>query len=272
VQDDYKLISQLKELLLGSDFNPAVSLAEANQALGTIFGVARALDGAISHARRGNFAAAAKSVAGYERGQGRKVPANLHLGYQYGVKPMLSDAYNAAKTVAHLTSVPMQKSYTVKRTVRGVAESAAPSLSYFSAAYGSDTGKIKAVLKEVSTVGLLGLANPASIIWEKVPYSFVVDWFVPIGAFLDARGVAQSLTGTFVTTRVTKFGVANPHPVPASIKFSPSWSEFRYRSVTVKRTVSSSLQVPLPSIKPLSKMLSWTRAASAVALLTQRHR
>lgn len=30
----------------------------------------------------------------------------------------------------------------------------------------------------------LGLVNPAFVIWDAVPFSFVVDWFLPIGKFL----------------------------------------------------------------------------------------
>jgi len=32
----------------------------------------------------------------------------------------------------------------------------------------------------------LGLTNPAEIIWERIPYSFVVDWFLPVGNWLSA--------------------------------------------------------------------------------------
>jgi hypothetical protein len=31
----------------------------------------------------------------------------------------------------------------------------------------------------------LGLLNPAGIIWERIPWSFAVDWFVGVGDFLD---------------------------------------------------------------------------------------
>ena len=32
----------------------------------------------------------------------------------------------------------------------------------------------------------LGVANPASLAWELLPYSFVVDWFLPIGQYLNS--------------------------------------------------------------------------------------
>lgn len=41
----------------------------------------------------------------------------------------------------------------------------------------------------------LGLMNPAKIVWNAIPFSFVVDWFVNIGNFLDLAEV-QPFTGT----------------------------------------------------------------------------
>lgn len=35
----------------------------------------------------------------------------------------------------------------------------------------------------------VGLTNPLSVAWELVPFSFVVDWFIPIGKFIDALDV-----------------------------------------------------------------------------------
>ena len=32
---------------------------------------------------------------------------------------------------------------------------------------------------------MLSLDNPAVLAWEALPYSFVVDWFIPIGDYLN---------------------------------------------------------------------------------------
>ena len=32
----------------------------------------------------------------------------------------------------------------------------------------------------------LGFINPAVVVWDAVPYSFVVDWFLPVGKFLQS--------------------------------------------------------------------------------------
>jgi len=35
-------------------------------------------------------------------------------------------------------------------------------------------------------VSQLGLVNPAEIVWEMMPYSFIADWFVPIGPWIGS--------------------------------------------------------------------------------------
>jgi len=32
----------------------------------------------------------------------------------------------------------------------------------------------------------LGFVNPATVAWELIPFSFLVDWFLPVGRFLDS--------------------------------------------------------------------------------------
>lgn len=39
-----------------------------------------------------------------------------------------------------------------------------------------------------------GLINPASVLWELVPYSFVIDWTLPIGNYLEACTATRGLT------------------------------------------------------------------------------
>lgn len=271
--DDTRLIGKLRDAIIGSDFNPAITLAEGNKSLQTIAKAATSLAKAYGHARKGEFGKAGAAVADYHK-RGRKDGADTAVGrnwlkYQYGIKPILNDVYNAAITLAHMTSAPCQQVITVVARRAGELGSASPSNTRF-AGYAVSTGKIKAILTEVNVIKLLGLTDPASVAWEKLPYSFVIDWFIPIGNFLEARGVANSLSGTFVTTRVDRFvctGVTSRNPI---IRFGSGIELYRSRGVTLTRTVSTSLSVPLPSIKPLSKMATWSHAASALALLTGR--
>jgi hypothetical protein len=36
-----------------------------------------------------------------------------------------------------------------------------------------------------ATLANTGLINPLEVAWELIPYSFVVDWFLPVGGFLN---------------------------------------------------------------------------------------
>jgi hypothetical protein len=40
----------------------------------------------------------------------------------------------------------------------------------------------------------LGLTSPISLGWELIPFSFVIDWFLPIGAALNAASAFDGLT------------------------------------------------------------------------------
>lgn len=42
----------------------------------------------------------------------------------------------------------------------------------------------------------LGLMNPLAIIWEAIPFSFAVDWFIHLGSFLDEVGSTEPFKGT----------------------------------------------------------------------------
>jgi len=45
----------------------------------------------------------------------------------------------------------------------------------------------------LGTIDEIGLLNPASVAWELLPYSFVVDWFIPVGNVLSALSATAGL-------------------------------------------------------------------------------
>lgn len=108
-----------------------------------------------------------------------------------------------------------------------------------------------------------------SVAWELTPWSFVVDWFIPIGDWLTARGHAQGLKGTFITSD-KKTGVANT-PTGDFTLNQYTWISPCYRHIVFDRTISFVLGVPMPTLKPLAKAASWRHCANAVALLVSGH-
>jgi hypothetical protein len=49
----------------------------------------------------------------------------------------------------------------------------------------------------------IGFNNPINLLWEIIPYSFVVDWFLPIGQYLEGLTNFQGLT--FIDGCETRF-------------------------------------------------------------------
>jgi len=66
-----------------------------------------------------------------------------------------------------------------------------------------------------------GITNPALLAWELVPYSFVVDWFYPVGDWLSQVGYSlglyfvrgmRSSVAEATTVRRYKKAVADAYP------------------------------------------------------------
>lgn len=66
----------------------------------------------------------------------------------------------------------------------------------------------------VDTLNTLGLVNPGSVAWELVPFSFVLDWFVPIGDWIESFTAHAGLK--LLDVSVTEKSIKN-------LKFSPAF-------------------------------------------------
>lgn len=203
-----------------------------------------------------------------------KEAANRWLEYQYGWKPLMSDIYG----VANLIDQQIQK----KRTIRGTADKrsgVAPNYAFKPVNSGLMQVNPQVVAgafcrldwsiqnSAARMFNRLGLSNVLDIGWELIPFSFVIDWVVPIGDFLKSMSAGWGLT--FKGGSMTKYSTANidvtwtqyPFIKGAPINYnirSVSW--FRY-PVSNDGMLDSQLYVKNP--------ISVTRAVTALALLTQ---
>jgi hypothetical protein len=291
--DDIKLIGKLKEAINGSDFNLGIALAECNQTLQMIGDSAARITKSLTALKRGNMQLAAKWLMdGTGRSQKRryftsKTHQNLSQGnlssnwleLQYGWLPLLSDVKAGAEWLANRLEVPFKQRYAVHRRVATVDTKLTPWVTYYlgvpnvnpvpsSTVVAEYRKQIVAYITERPSVAVsLGLTDPLSIVWEKIPFSFVGDWFIPIGDYLGARGFASSLSGTFITT----VKVSNGCYVNGNGNFDVP----RYigeRSMSITRSISTSLSVPMPVLKQFGQIASWQHCANAVALLVQQTR
>lgn len=269
--DDLTLLGRLREQVAGSSFNAGVFLGEGKEALSMIANAATRLAGAIRYVKRGNMPKAWSLLThGTDRfAPPSKVVASNWLELQYGWLPLLHDMEDGAKFLAHHHSYPLQHVVYARLTKPGLVQSVSPDNTKLLACKAYTSVQIKAILKEKNVVSLSGLTDLTSVAWELVPYSFVVDWAIPIGEYLQARGLAQSLSGTFVTSKKTYSSWSGAQNVGALVTH---WGKHSAVSITLTRTVSNSLSVPLPEVVPLNEMVSWKRAANALALLVTANR
>jgi len=276
--DDLKLIDKIRTRVAGSDFNAAVMLAELNQTLGMIANAAIRINKGIMALQKGNWVEASIQLAGHNsrmkgaRGSPpKRIIQDRWLELQYGWKPLLNDVYGGAQFLSHQLNVPIQQTLKVSRVVGGKVSWTAGNW-FLSNSEVYTRKSIKAVIYEKDPIQLSGLTDPASILWEKMPYSFVVDWFIPIGSYLQARGLSQALTGTFVTSTLVRerhhgYGRKDPAPI-INISYSGLGAHTSLERGSFSRSISNTLFVPKPSWKPLGKAASWMHCANAVALLT----
>lgn len=269
--DDIQLINKLKTAILGSDFDLGIFLGEGREALKMIATAATKISKAMLQAKKGNFFGAAQTLIGASnpRIPLRKVPARNWLELQYGWLPLLQDAHGAATMLGHHLSTPLQVKVRVRRRVSEYPVLTQSSTARYQAGWRYSFGQILYKVKEVDVPQLIGLTNPSTVLWEITPWSFVADWFLPIGSWLAARGVSQALTGTFVITKGTDVMGAGPVSAHPDYEYT---ADSRERWLIFDRNVTNNLgsYVPLPSIKPLEKAASWKHCVNAVALLASQ--
>lgn len=304
--DEIKLVAKLREKLQGSDFNMSVFLGEGHQTLKMIGDSAIRIAKAGYHAKRGDITGAARALfEGTNRkpvkGHGQfglssdrkysnfkndaRNASSIWLELQYGWLPLLQDAEGAAHALAHHLTVPARKSYKVRRKLTSFAWGNAVQTDYRTFGYCRqrvnyihERGVIARIQEKdlPTTLQKLGLMDPELVLWELLPFSFVADWFVPIGSYLEARATASRLKGTFVymdKQRTVTDGENDVYyvPGPRGYLWRTAWPQpgMVYDRVQFSRTISTALKVPMPVLKPLSKVASWQHCANAIALLTQ---
>lgn len=187
--------------------NISVMLGEGRQTVSMLAQTARTLGNAYRNFRRGRFRQAAKTL-GIPTPSG--TAANHWLAYNYGWRPLLSDAVGLLRLAEEGLITPGRgprfsvsaTSKLQKHTTTNIDGQGSAFLPGGKTILKSETVvKAKAALllefnkahTGLSSVGL-GRYDPLLTAWELTPFSFVFDWFVDVGGMLETLASLDGMT------------------------------------------------------------------------------
>lgn len=275
-----KALSRLKE----QSVNLAVAFAERAETTELLVGTLHGLAKAARSLRQGNLAGVMKGLG--LRGS-TKMPRgqNFHqkwLELQYGWQPLYSDVFGAVQAL-HAADQNDKQRYaaTVKAQVqnngsinRSGTHESQPTVKCTSAVQWMEGASVSLsyYLRNplIASLASLGITNPIEVLWERVPFSFVVDWFLPIGNYLSSMDAAYgfdfrggSCTRIYRQTLLGRLGDGSPY---AGSYPAGTYGTVNSRSVTMNRKVYEDSPLPrIPSLKNPFPPGS-THIANAIAL------
>lgn len=226
---------------------------------------------------RGRYTGPDKHRQREQRREDRKTPGELWLEYSYGWVPLVNDVY-AVMGIPLLEPKPqyIRKRGSGTHEEEVISEYAMPPGSVLVKYYGIHSFKQTAVLKvsynhDTALAQRFGLLNPAYVAWTLMPYSFVVDWFIPIGDFINIMTGPRFYTikdssvtyaghgAQIVSTDGTVISESPLHNVAGKPAAARSTFRYKYRNL-------GTIATPDLRFKPQLSLSNWT---SAFALLQQ---
>jgi hypothetical protein len=279
------------EKLKGQDINVGVAFAEHRKTGALIASVASSIAKGLEKFRdlkKGKLWDLVKSVT-----PGVTEYPQEYLAMSYGWNPLLSDVDGACKELSGLTER-IEHPYWVEVTGTGKESSSTSDwLTWCWAIAGgtkylygtkSRDEKARAVFRyrlenpTLQKFSELGLTNPASIAWEVLPFSFVLDWALPVGSWinlLDADYGWLYLNGS--VSRILRERQMGSHFAPLGTGWSLvsgsaasiQWNSFRFQRY-VQHTPPTAYY---PTFRnPYSVSGVPKRVADSLALLAQAFR
>lgn len=271
------MLNKLAENIRGHSFDLGVNIAEATKTYGTIVSNVRSIGRALLDLKHGNYAGALRALGARRQGPrghwdirslDAKDLSGRWLETQYAFMPLISQSYEAAKAFEAITG-PRRLRFAVGSSPKRKSIEGSDSLANYSMPWNLTYSKrlVAELYEDASLQRSLGLSNPLEIAWEVVPYSFVVDWFLPVGAYISAWGFIPSLRGRFITAE--SGAIKNGPIVDFTLAKNYAKSGCHQYRFAYSRVVSGSLSVPRPTFNSLPAALSPRRLLSAISLIHQ---
>jgi hypothetical protein len=259
--------------LINSDVNVGNLLGEMPESVKMITSNAITVLRAYRALRRRDYKAIPKILGVSSRKDAIGSPASVWFAYKFGWKPLIDDTYKLhSEVLKQLNRPKFARAKSVAVTEQLVSSIPAPYTSSYTiepkrVTKGCQVSVNYKVNNEwLAGLNSLGLVNPVSIAWELVPLSFVVDWFIPIGSFLEQ--ITAPLGLEFHSGYKTRFAYGDMRIVrnlpPGTTGVPYGWDITSFGMQREKLT-----SFPLPSIV-LNFGVNFNQILTFMGLLSQR--
>lgn len=278
--EELRLLAKLRQKVIGHSYDMGVSLAEVDKLATTVVGTIKTLGFGVMDLRKGDFTRFARRFGTSPPGRetSRRLQATdisgRFLEMRYAWQPAVSDVFEAAKAFEALSNGPRQQVF--KASSR---KSRSPRMN---TNYGFVQQQLVVkrqytyeMYEELSAFRQMGLGNPATILWERIPWSFVVDWFIPVGTYLSVIGQVPFMKGRWMRSSSVKTICSGSAPMDPSVsgltnyESLPPTPSAEFTLFNLERTVSfSAPPVPRPNLR-VAGAVQGARIGNAVALAHQ---
>lgn len=205
-----RLITELLVKAGRRQVNFGEALGESKSTVKMLAQSASTLARAVLAARKGRFGQVAKILRrpriSFPRG---KTVADKWLAYHYGWKPLMSDIYDSYNF--------LKKGFDTRPQVLSVSRRISRAERTTFQAPFFDVGEVRSEVQFtgklyyrtadnwLSGLNQIGLINPVEVAWALVPFSFVIDWLIPVGSYLEALSARMGITfiDGFLGTRIS---------------------------------------------------------------------
>jgi len=286
----YRLFDRMR----GEGTNIANIIAERKQTIQLIGDTIMRIVWVIKDLKRGDITSATRRLFGDSQ-QGNKIArklrgkdiANQWIGLQYGWLPLVDDVYELVNLTHQRTSSAVyvfhESAVSWNYTAPGTNSSlqTKPNGVQYYRPYEKQRNwcRQKYMIRArpdmtYAAPAALGLTNPLVPLWEVVPWSFVVDWFLPVGTYLEQLTADHGwyfLDGCLSTHQ--NYSWVQDHTSDGTTSWSgiPIWYANYCRGDARVDKFDRVILTGFPSVNPprFKNPLSGAHVKNALALLTQ---
>lgn len=265
---------KLKEM----NINLGEALAESKSTVNHLCDTVSKLARAALALRKGNVKGLLKALdvdPKFRFKQTSKSASSRWLELQFAWTPLISDIYGASKQLEDGFKKKDQ-TFSVVRTVK--ADFDISRRTFSGTTQFSESGKSEVSIRvklygkvrnqDIANLTTVGLLDPLQVAWALVPFSFVLDWLLPIGNYLEALGATKGISF-----------VGGTRSIRTSGKYTTSWRPQGYTVIPLPKLETTYIDLdrvayrdwPRPHLY-IKSPFSRSHLISAAALLRQLRR